>query len=133
MVVRHRWTVVLIAICGALAGFLFTLPQTPIYQARATVEVQGLNENFLNFKDLNPTSAPGGYVDPSYEIMTEVKILESRSLLDKTVQRLLKEKHPGTPFHEDRLTAWRKALRLTPKQEIRREDAIRGAAGGVQI
>ena len=42
MVVRHRWTVVLIAVCGALAGILFTLPQTPIYQAVAMVELCGL-------------------------------------------------------------------------------------------
>jgi succinoglycan biosynthesis transport protein ExoP len=133
MVMRHRWTVVLIACIGMIAGILFTLPQTPIFQARATLEVQGVNENFLNFKDLSPTSAPGGYVDPSYEILTDVKILESRSLLDQTVQRLIREKEPGAPVLTDRLTALRKLLRIAPTQAVKREDAIRAAGGGIQI
>src|SRR5579862_754850 len=61
MIVRHRWTVALIAFLGLVAGVLLTLPQTPVYQAHTSLEVQGLNENFLNLQNLNPTSAPGGY------------------------------------------------------------------------
>src|ERR1700693_2886669 len=46
VVVRHKATVLLLFVLGGLAGFLYTLPETPIYRAHATIEVQGLNENF---------------------------------------------------------------------------------------
>src|SRR5438045_2942990 len=63
---RHKGAVLLAAFLGGLAGFLYTLPQTPIYQASATLEVQGLNENFLNMRDVNPTTT-GNSWDPSYD------------------------------------------------------------------
>src|SRR5439155_26360520 len=55
MVMRHEWIVILVVFLGATAGILITLPQTPIYQSTTLVEVQGLNENFLNMQNLNPT------------------------------------------------------------------------------
>src|SRR5438105_1711457 len=91
MVQRHKWMVVLVALLGAMVGLLITLPQTPVYQSQTSLEVQGLNENFMNLQSLNPTSAPGGYVDPSYEIQTQVKVLQSRSVLQRAVERLLTE------------------------------------------
>src|SRR5215470_17931347 len=52
MVMRHKWIVVLTAFVGTAAGILITLPQTPVYQSRTSLEVQGINENFLNFQNL---------------------------------------------------------------------------------
>jgi polysaccharide biosynthesis transport protein len=133
MIMRHRWTVVLIAAIGLVAGIVFTLPQTPVYKARTSVEIQGYNENFLNFNNLTPTSAPGGYVDPSYEIMTQVKVLESSSLLEQVINRMTSKKDLGQAPTTDRLTAWRKLLHLQPKQALRPEDEIRAAAGSIQV
>jgi uncharacterized protein involved in exopolysaccharide biosynthesis len=48
---RHKGTLILIAFLGLLASLLLTLPQTPIYQARASMEIQNLNENFLNMRE----------------------------------------------------------------------------------
>src|SRR5665213_978238 len=52
---RHKGTVLLVIVLGALLGFLTTLPQTPIYRAHTTLAVQGINENFLNMKDFSRT------------------------------------------------------------------------------
>src|SRR5579863_6180416 len=62
VIVRHRGTVILLACLGGILGFLSTVPETPVYRTHATLEVQGTNDNFLNFKDVNPTGA--GAVDP---------------------------------------------------------------------
>src|SRR6185295_15133147 len=59
VVLRHKGTVLLLLIVGGFAGFLSTLPETPIYRAHATLEVQGLNQNFLNIRDVNPTASGG--------------------------------------------------------------------------
>ena len=133
MVMRHKWIVVLVAFLGTVAGILFTLPQTPIYQSSTSLEVQGLNENFLNLENLNPTSSPSGYLDPSYEILTQVKVFQSRSLLQQTTERLLKEKKTGYGTSTDRLAAWRKVLHMAPKQALDRNNAIAAAAGGINV
>jgi len=43
---RHKGTLILVAFLGLLAALLLTLPQTPIYQAHASLEIQNLNEDF---------------------------------------------------------------------------------------
>src|SRR5579862_9323854 len=45
---RSKGTLLLIAFVGMLIGVLATLPQTPIYQARATLEIQDMNSDFVN-------------------------------------------------------------------------------------
>jgi len=130
MVMRHKWIVILVAFLGAAAGLLITLPQTPIYQSSTSVEVQGLNENFLNMQNLSPTSAGGGW---SYEIMTQAKILQSRSLLEQTTERLLKDTKTPYGTSSDRLAPWRKVLHIAPKQALDREHAIRMAAQDIKV
>src|SRR6185295_10672355 len=133
MVMRHKWIVVLIAMLGTAVGILVTLPQTPVYQSRTSLEVQGFNENFLNFQNLSPTSAPGGYVDPSHEILTQVKVLQSESLIAQVVQKLKDEKNPPPTVTRDRLSAIRQLLHLAPKQAVDRNSAISAAAGGIGV
>ena len=63
MLRRRKGTFLLIALLGLLAAVLFTLPQTPVYQARTTLEIQNLNENFLNMRAVSQT-ADEGAADP---------------------------------------------------------------------
>src|SRR5919109_872876 len=56
MVRRHKGAVIVATFLGALAGFLVTLSSPRVYQARTTLEIQGLNEEFLNMKNVNPVS-----------------------------------------------------------------------------
>src|SRR6059036_1306311 len=53
MIRRHRGTVIIITCLGGLIGCLIGLPQTPVYHSRATVEVQPLNENLLNTRQVD--------------------------------------------------------------------------------
>ena len=62
MIRRHQTAVILMAILGAVVGFFMTLSAPRMYQARTTIEIQAINDNFLNMKDLNPTDQ-GSYSD----------------------------------------------------------------------
>ena len=44
---QHRGALLVSAFAGALAGLLIALPQTPLYQARVSLEIQGLNEWYI--------------------------------------------------------------------------------------
>ena len=134
VVVRHKGTVLLLFVLGALAGFISTLPETPVYRAHATLEVQGINENFLNMKELSPTTT-GGMMDPTADILTQVKLLESQSLRERAAAKL-RTKSASTSagiYQADRLRAWKAALHLDSGKPVTRVSAIDMAAGSLSV
>jgi capsular exopolysaccharide synthesis family protein len=129
---RRKGTVVLITFLCALAAVLYTLPQTPVYQARTTIEIQGVNENFLNMRDMNPTSSTTTYY-PEIDIQTQVRILQSGDLLKRVVDRIQLTSRPlfASPTRVD---AWRKSLGLAPAPPVDlHARAIAMAAGALKV
>jgi len=107
------------------------LPQTPIYQARTSVEIVGINENFLNMQQVDPVTQTGNPFETS-DIQTQIKILQSQSLIERVLTKL---KRPET-FSEPggRISAWRKALNLpepTPADAF--ADSIKYAAKNLKV
>src|SRR5262245_2175791 len=72
---RKKLLLAAFALLGGAAGFGLTRIQTPMYRAQVSIEIQGLNEAFLNLRDVSAT-------DRSYDVMSQVRILESNSLRD---------------------------------------------------
>lgn len=129
---RRKGLVIGVAMLGMLAGFLLTLPQTPIYQARTVLEIQSLNEDFLHMKDVNPNANSSGY-DASLELQTQVQMLQSRALLDRVIKKMVAEEKPFQAA-PTRLQAWRSMLHLPEDNAVSQRDrAIRGAALSLRI
>ncbi len=118
----------------AVCRFLMTLPQTPVYRAHTTLEVLGLNDNFLNFKDVNPTGNGGG-VDPTADILTQVKLLESQSLRERAVAKLKAETPSSarTAPLDGRLDVWAKALHVKPGTPVTWDSSVGMAAGSLTV
>jgi uncharacterized protein involved in exopolysaccharide biosynthesis len=114
---RRKGTLLLITFLCALAGLLVSLPQTPIYQARVSLEIQNMNENFLNMRDVNPTSSENFSYQESY-LQTQVKILQSDTLIARVVDKLGLEKRPEFLYKPTRPSAWRKALGVPPPEPL---------------
>lgn len=112
---RRKGTLILIASIGTLIGFLVTLPQTPIYQARTSVEIVGLNQNFLNVREASPLTEGGTSSDVA-DIQTKVRILQSESLMDRVIEHVA----AVTPQSAEvsRISAWRKALNLPEPEPL---------------
>jgi uncharacterized protein involved in exopolysaccharide biosynthesis len=83
---RRKGTVILIAFLGLLIGILITLPQTPVYQARTSIEVVDVNQNFLNMRESSPVTDTGSYAAVA-DMQTQIKILQSETLNARTVQK----------------------------------------------
>ena len=134
MVRRHKTAVVVVSVLGAVAGFLYTLPQPRVYQAHTTIEVQGLNEDFLGLHNVSPTVSPTSNYYPDFDIQTQVKIMQSESLVKSVVADLEKGKPLENLRPPDRLTAWKKTLKMDPptQAELWRL-AIGTAAGSVRV
>jgi capsular exopolysaccharide synthesis family protein len=130
---RRKGTVLLAAVLGLLGACLYTLPQTPVYQSRAVLEWQGLNENFLNMRDVNLMTDAGNSSSPEYDIQTQIRILESRSLSERVAAKLDLSRRPLV-VKQDRLSAWRRALGLAPADAGRRPDeALAMAASNLRV
>jgi polysaccharide biosynthesis transport protein len=124
---KRKATIIMAAFLGLLAGFLYTLPKPPVYRSSASIEVQTPNDDFAYSRDVNPTSSQGSMF-PEYDMATQIKILSTKSLLDRVVVKLNGDSNLRIQVPEDRFSAWRKALRLPPSPVTPRRDVIEATA-----
>jgi len=83
---RRKWMLLCFALLGGAAAFLFSRAQTPLYRARTLVEIQSINEDFLNTRSVNPTSRP---LETSDNIVqTQSTVLQSRPVLERAIDKL---------------------------------------------
>jgi uncharacterized protein involved in exopolysaccharide biosynthesis len=130
---RRRGAVMLFAFFGVAAAVMITLPQTPVYQARASLEIQTLNQDFMNLRQVNPVSEQSLDYNTN-DIQTHIKLLQSSALLQRVMDKL-KQNQPGELFQPTgRLASWRRALKLPqPKPADAREQALRMAEGSLKL
>ena len=93
MVRRHQTAVIVALILGGIWGFCNTLSDPRIYQAHSTIEIQAMNDNFLNMKELTPTSDSTNMVSDT-DIQTQVRIIQSGSLVRRVVEKMQAKPHP---------------------------------------
>jgi polysaccharide biosynthesis transport protein len=79
-------------VVGLLLGLLYAAKVAPVYRATATIEVQDLNENFLNLKEVASATAPVSAVN---DLQTQLRIIQSRTMVARVIQRIGLPKTPG--------------------------------------
>lgn len=95
VLVERKWLILALALLGALVGIGVTLPQPILYRARATLEVQIFNENFLGMGQMDPQA--GSYSPTDANIRTHMQVLKSTSLRREVTARLERETIPSLP------------------------------------
>jgi polysaccharide biosynthesis transport protein len=135
---RRKGTLVIGATAGLLLGIAVTLPQTPIYQAKTTLEIQSFNQNFMNMGNLQEVTEGAGPSGSTIDIQTQIKILQSDTLLER-VDSLMNPNEESTAAAEpastpSRISAWRRALNLPDVPEgDARQHAIAMAADSLKV
>ena len=84
---RKKLVLVGAAIGGAILGFVGTLPAVSVFQAHASVEVAGINGNFMNIKQSDPVNYADSEHD-STDLQTQVLVLRSDSLNARVQSKL---------------------------------------------
>ncbi len=108
---RRQGTLLLITFLGALLALLITLPQTKIYQARTTIEIQNLNPDFMNMRQVTPVEQ--GSVNPNRsDIDTQIEILKSETLIGRALEKLGWDRAAKLTGATGRVSAWRRALQF---------------------
>jgi len=88
ILIRHRMTVLRFAAAGLLGAIVVSLVQTPIYRVRTSLEIQG--PNFPEMKGSNDSN--GSYASPESYVETQVKILQSESVIEHVIDKLKLQK-----------------------------------------
>jgi len=85
-VLRRRKAALLTIVSLAIAASLvWSFQQTPVYQARTVLEIQNLNDNFLNMRDVSPTATQGPVDSAETDLQTQVNILQSQTVLRNVI------------------------------------------------
>lgn len=132
---RHKITIAAFAAAGAVIGLLAASSQPALYQAKALVEIQDLNDNFLDMQDVTATSSGAGS-QAHTELQTQVRILESRAVVEAARDRLLSlagEQTPKTQPEHSLLSLFRGLGLKRVTRENGPEKAIQVASGSLQV
>jgi len=104
---RHAALIFGTAAAAGLLGFLATLPLKPVYRAKATIEVQSPNDNFLSARDLDPTA---GSNNADSWVETETRVLQDDALLGRVAMKLDALFRPAKLGPATRFRDWAAAL-----------------------
>ena len=97
-----KWTLLACTLAGLGIAIAYSLTQTPIYRAHTAIEIQKLNDNVLNSRDVDPTVG----LDTSSQsyVLTQMRVLQSTPLLTLVAQKV-DPPAPGQPLGPHKLTA----------------------------
>ncbi|WP_198137718.1 polysaccharide biosynthesis tyrosine autokinase [Terriglobus sp. TAA 43] len=128
-VLRHRWLIAGIMLAGVTLSILLHLTTQPLYQARTSVEIQPMNSDFMDAKNVAPTAT----LPSDILLQTQIKLLSSEALSER-VQTLFKgESHPDLVMQNDLLSRLLRALHLRSGSEIPYDDLIEDTAKNVKV
>ncbi len=114
--------------CGFLAVLLHLTTQ-PIYRTRTSLNIQSVNSDFLNLHSVEANAA----TPMDTLVQTQVKLLQSDSLLDRVRVHLAGEPHPASIPKTDLLSRVERALHVGGKQQIPYADLVDETLNGVKV
>lgn len=126
--VRYRKTVALCALGGLIVGLLLVIPQKPIYEARALLQIEDYNENFLNMRDVMPTQR--SQTEPF--LQTQIRLLESDSLLERVAGRLHLDEKAQEP-KPGMFARTLRALHLAPPPRPGKDEFLKGLGRNLAV
>ena len=119
MLIRHRKTLLGFVLAGLVGALVISLLQTRIYRARTSLEIQDFNANLLDIKGVDASDSAGSYVTPESYMETQVKILQSESVLGRVIDKL--NLHAERPASSWRISKLWKSSHVPEREELIRQ------------
>jgi len=131
---RRKVTLLLTTVIGMIIGLLFARVHSPSYRARTLIEVEDLNEDFLNMRSVNPTASQERFQSPDVLIRTQALIMQSRPVLERALGRLDLEARVLARKPRSPLLSWIKNSAPARENLVpRQEQALNAVAAGLQV
>jgi polysaccharide biosynthesis transport protein len=146
---KFKYSIALCMLVGIVAATAYSFKQKPEYRANLQLEVQEMNQNFMNIRDVDPT-AGGSPITPDGYVQVQVQVLQSDELLERVIKKLNLDARPefGAQFSgrsqkiekflkilpESTALVVRKALRMpAPGSETPEDHAIQVAKANLKV
>src|ERR1043166_5914078 len=133
ILVRRKGALILSALLGALSAFVVTRIQTPVYRAQTSLEMEDLNADFLNMKNVSPTTSGGSFQSPEFNIRTQIMVLQSRPVLERAIDKMGLEKRLLAKAQAGRTFPWARGCSPDKDAIPPRERAVAAAADMLKV
>ncbi len=126
---RHRFLILTCAVLGMVLAMLATVASRPLYRTRASVDVQGVNGDFLNMREVSRVGTESS--DTAQQ--TQIKLLQSDTLAARTVAALLRDSHPEAVRKMDVLSRIWQALHLPVSHTVPYDVVVNDTAQRLKV
>jgi succinoglycan biosynthesis transport protein ExoP len=129
ILLKHTWTILVVAVVMVTVTGLISLRITPIYEATTRLSISGQAPNFLNFADKPQYSDSS---EDQFSIDTQVDILQSDTLALQVIRNLGLDKRPE--FTGQQQPNSNSVLsKLSPKELGHEEQLIQKFRGNLRV
>ena len=129
---RHRGALAIFALSGALLGLLIGAGSLPTYETRTSLDIRSLNGDFMNMRSVAPTG-DNTPAEADTNLQTQIKLLQSDTLLAMTVDRMMDEPHPTSLDREDWISRLRRGVHLGNPEPIPYRAALEDASKHLKV
>jgi polysaccharide biosynthesis transport protein len=91
---KFKYSLAFCILVGIVAATAYSFKQKPEYRANLQLEVQDMNQNFMNVRDVDPT-AGSSPITPDGYVQVQVQVLQSDELLERVIKKLNLDARPG--------------------------------------
>ncbi len=116
---RGRYTILVIFLIAVGLSILRVTLATPIYKATATIEVKPEPRRILPGQEQWVGAEGGGWIAEEKYFNTQLEVLRSRDVAEKTFRRLHLERHPLFANTQDPVAVFQRMIEVRPKIETR--------------
>lgn len=127
-IMRHRKLILLLGGCGVIVAVFSHLTTQPVYRTRTSLDIQSLNGDFMNQKTVDPTVS-----SVETNVQTQIKLLQSDSLMQRVQDRLTLEPHPSFVQRSDLLSRAELMLHVGHPTPIAFEALLDETVQGVKV
>lgn len=86
IVLKHKWTLLIVVLLAAGVAAVRTFLSTPIYRSTATVQIERVAPRVVSFN--NDVDQDQGWSDEAMSLQTQYELLRSRSLAERVIEEL---------------------------------------------
>ena len=129
---RWKTAIFCFALLGGFLSLLLNFDVLPLYQARTSLDIQSINGDFLNMRSVAATGDSAASSTESY-VQTQIKLIQSTTLLDRTVDRLKAEPHPAALDRQDLVSRLKRSFHLSHGQDLSYNDVVDDAAKRIKV
>ena len=133
LILAHRWLIASFGVIGACLAMVVCLTTRPIYRARTSMDIQNLNADFLNMRAIAPTGGMAGPASAEVYIQTEIKLLQSDTLINRTKKHLEEEAGEIKLTNNGLLSKVRRSLHLPGSETPSAEETLNYTAKSLTI